>query len=590
SAPANGHDIISVASAENTELQANYFEVDELSEGEEPAQVPWLGMSGADAPPSDGESEELAWIGSACAPDPVYDGDEEELLSDPEGKVALIKRGGCQFDTKYERAEEAGATGVVIYNNTPGLFAGTVGDAGVEDVWSVGIGQADGEALVEELEDDVEVTLGFTDEVISAPNPNGGLVSSFSSYGQDVELGFGPSVMAPGGLITSTYPLATGGYAMLSGTSMAAPHVAGAVALLLEDEPDLDPIEVRDRLQNTAEPAPWSLAPESGLLDHSFRQGAGLIQIDQAIDAEHAVSPGQLAAGDGAEPVERTIRVSNDTNEPVEYDLGFTPALETGWDTYLLGGGFFLAGAEAEFGVTFEHDSVTVAGGSTAEVEATIMPPSVGLPNHQYGGYITMTPDTDELPTLRVPYSGFAGDYQSMPLLGAIQPDGTIDEVDPVLSEIADVDEQGAPITEPVDEGHEFTVRDGDYPVIDAFFGHYPQRMEVYAVQQPSGRERLVMSQEYLPRSPQPGEFLPFPWDGTTASGQSDNTRPVPSGTYTLEVNVLRALGDPDNEDHWETWESPEFELDSRRGGPGSGEGPRGPGSGPDSGPRGNGR
>jgi subtilisin family serine protease len=59
-----------------------------------------------------------------------------------------------------------------------------------------------------------------------------------------------PDVAAPGTDVLSAFP--GGGYETMSGTSMAAPHVAGTVALMLQARPDLTPAEVLDELEKTA--------------------------------------------------------------------------------------------------------------------------------------------------------------------------------------------------------------------------------------------------------------------------------------------------------------------------------------------------
>lgn len=91
--------------------------------------------------------------------------------------------------------------------------------------------------------------------------------STFSNFGGYV------SIAAPGTGIMSTVPTgACGlcnatGYSSLNGTSMAAPHVAGAVAVLLARQPGLNASQIEDRLKKTAEPLPAALQLGAGRLD-----------------------------------------------------------------------------------------------------------------------------------------------------------------------------------------------------------------------------------------------------------------------------------------------------------------------------------
>lgn len=86
----------------------------------------------------------------------------------------------------------------------------------------------------------------------SSIGPGSGRISPTSS----IEL-TKPDLAAPGGIITSTFPGGT--FAALSGTSMASPHVAGLVALLLERDGSLRPRMVRKLLERSCEDLP--LAP-----------------------------------------------------------------------------------------------------------------------------------------------------------------------------------------------------------------------------------------------------------------------------------------------------------------------------------------
>ncbi|MFS0722723.1 S8 family peptidase [Paenibacillus sp. 1P07SE] len=84
--------------------------------------------------------------------------------------------------------------------------------------------------------------------------------------------GAGIGVTAPGQDIRSTWP--GGGYKILSGTSMATPHVAGAAALLLSARPQLTSANVRRLLERSARPLPGT--PRRA-------QGHGLLQAAAAL-------------------------------------------------------------------------------------------------------------------------------------------------------------------------------------------------------------------------------------------------------------------------------------------------------------------
>lgn len=79
---------------------------------------------------------------------------------------------------------------------------------------------------------------------------NGISFSRYSGRGPTMECVLKPEIYAPGTDITSCS--STGGYTRKTGTSMAVPVVTGAIALLLEKEPWLTPVEVKLRLYESA--------------------------------------------------------------------------------------------------------------------------------------------------------------------------------------------------------------------------------------------------------------------------------------------------------------------------------------------------
>jgi minor extracellular serine protease Vpr len=426
-APGVGNKVIGVASYDNSHVKLLTFTVTPAG-----LTAGYTNATGAPAAPTSGslpmdKTGTPTSTADGCAP-----------IGDMTGKAVLIRRGTCGFYEKARRAQLAGASAVVLYNNVPGRINPTVAPvAGILDeqpvtIPVVAISDTEGAAINNAITAGSQ-TLNWTDDEGTFANATGGLISSFSSYGLGAELDVKPDIGAPGGLIRSTYPLEEGGYATISGTSMASPHVAGAVALLLQAKgltSGLTPAQaesIRALLQNTAVPAGWSGNPAAGL-DYVHRQGAGMLKIDKVIQAPVSVTPGKLIQGETGAPLTHTLTLTNSTGSSIIYNLSHQGALSTFGNTFAPSTTATGAGA-----VTFSSPSVTVPANGTASVNVTIPRPNFGANKLVYGGYIRFTPQSGGQ-MLSVPYAGYGGDYQFIPVLtgGGTAACGGTNEVQPV--------------------------------------------------------------------------------------------------------------------------------------------------------------
>jgi subtilisin family serine protease len=184
----------------------------------------------------------------------------EEIANDDDvsGNVAFIQRGGCTFEAKIVNAQEAGAIAVVVFNiaGDPTVMTGVPGQA---DIPALMIGQADGNLILSELTSGNEVEILLDKGLFLNVTDNGNVLGSFSARGpapvQDI---LKPDVTAPGINILAGYtPDAANSvpgetFATLTGTSMAAPHVAGVAALLRQSHPDWSPAAIKSALMTTA--------------------------------------------------------------------------------------------------------------------------------------------------------------------------------------------------------------------------------------------------------------------------------------------------------------------------------------------------
>ncbi len=118
------------------------------------------------------------------------------------------------------------------------------------------------------------------------------LIGNFSSRGPSQGSWLiKPDIVAPGVQITSTVP--RGGYESHNGTSMAAPQVAGAVALLRQMHPDWTPEQLKASLANTAK----TLKDVNENTYPVMAQGSGLINIPKAAQTDVLVKPNNVSFG-----------------------------------------------------------------------------------------------------------------------------------------------------------------------------------------------------------------------------------------------------------------------------------------------------
>lgn len=526
-APGVGRKVIGVASFDNTDVTLSAFEI-----------IPdnrFIGYglaAGSVLPPTDG-SLDVARTGTPTSTEDACNTLEENSLLN---QAALIRRGTCSFYAKAWNAQQAGASAVVLYNNVAGRFSPTVAGEPPITIPVVAISDQDG-ILINNLLDAGSVTLNWTEQSITTLNPTGGLISDFSAYGLAPDLTLKPDIGAPGGLIRSTYPVAMGSYATMSGTSMSAPHVSGSVALLLEALPNTPAQAVRGILQNSAEPKNWWGNPSLGFLDNVHRQGAGMINIPGAVQALARIEPAKLSLGESEiGPATHLLTIENKSGQSIRFNLSHVPALATGPNTFTPS--FFLSSASVSYSVS----NVEVPANGAATVTATITAPSLpegGL----YGGYLVFTAEEAEQ-VYRVPYSGYIGDYQARDVITPT------DYGFPWLASMSG----GGFWNEP--DGATYSMVGDDVPFILVHLDHQARLLRMTVADANTGRSwHRAYDLNYVSRNSTSTSFFAFPWDGMTVNGKKVYV--VPNGAYVIELSVLKALGDSGNPDHWETWTSP---------------------------------
>jgi len=228
----------------------------------------------------------------------------EPLVNDTEmsGNIALIERGGCNFDLKIQNAEDAGAVAAVVYSIAGDPIVMN-GNSALVDIPAVMIGQADGNLIVAEIEAGNDVTAVLEKSLLLTEPETGNVMATFSARGPGpVHDILKPDVTAPGVNILAGFTPETANsmpdetFAYLSGTSMSTPHVAGVAALLMQARPEWGPSMVKSALMTSARQDLVQSDGES--VANPFDYGAGHIVPNRALDPGlvYDVSDGEFDA------------------------------------------------------------------------------------------------------------------------------------------------------------------------------------------------------------------------------------------------------------------------------------------------------
>jgi len=210
------------------------------------------------------------------------------------GKIAVASRGICPLETKALQAKAAGAIGLILVDNRPGEAEPIPIPLGLPTGMISDLDGARLRSFMDGTNGQTTVTIGRAIQDISTGRS--GIITSFSSSGPtDFTHDLKPDVAAPGGqVLSSTLPSTEKSrFAVFDGTSMAAPHVAGAAALLLELHPTWTPADVKSALVSTANAA-WADTARTQEAPVP-EEGGGLVWLPRATDPLLFTQPATLS-------------------------------------------------------------------------------------------------------------------------------------------------------------------------------------------------------------------------------------------------------------------------------------------------------
>jgi uncharacterized repeat protein (TIGR01451 family) len=378
----------------------------------------------------------------------------EPLVGFPAGRIALVDRGTCTFKTKTLNAQNAGAIAVVIANNAAGdppLLGDDPTIVTPITIPTISVTLATGTAIKAALASEtVNVTLlaaGDSLNSLSSRGPRGG-----------IPIRLKPDVAAPGTLITSVQSgrVCTGtapstgcivsnptGYIPdnaslnISGTSMAAPHVAGLMALLRQLHSDGTVEQLKALVMNHSLHDVFQYSGGLGLRFGAGRVGAGRVDAAQAgtadlmafgLDERGLVSvnfDGEVA---GSVTRTRTVVVLNFGTGDITLTLGLDPSVDAPGVAFSLLGPSTITVPADNF-ITFDVAMTADASQMEFSADPTVATTQGGIARFRLSeeaAYLTFTLGTPD------PVRNNGGPMMRLPVYAALRPASASEATGPI--------------------------------------------------------------------------------------------------------------------------------------------------------------
>ena len=544
-------------------------------------------------------------VGEACSP--LKNG-----TRDFTNTVVLVRRGGCDFALKQENLAPFNGTNIVFYTDDMPIVYPTTDYLGVGQVAM--ITRDAGAEIIRTVKAGGRVTVDFSGNPIysltGVPNEEtGGAPSYYTTIGATNDLFLKPDIGAPGAYILSAY--LDNGYAVMSGTSMACPYVAGIAALYISKHGGRATHgagfgkALAARILSSGMPVPWNAGTgdvhDYGIPASVAQVGTGLVNATKVLDYDTSLSFTKFALNDTRHfSRDHRVNITNTGAEPVTYTFAVSEfgGLNTfninasDWGTPRIAWGDEamaepLRGAVPS--VSFPSGPFTVPPGETREAAISFAPVDVsGLDTSAsqlplYGGTIVVAGSNGE--SLALPYQGLAADLH--------KDVGTIFDYVigyPTLTSTGD----RIPIANKTNvtfnldnDAHDYlslytrfryasrelrwdlfdaawTERDWVYPPVVGEHG-YVGAATSWSGATPDGffnsttdsaADVITLPQVDLPRSLVGAYGVELWWLGRLANGTQ-----IAPGTYNMRIAALSPFGDPTHADNWDVYKTPTIEV-----------------------------